>query len=93
MGIDELVAVLKKEVPDATNWQLNHYPNENYGSLHLKAISNLLNDIFKGFDLDRDIFYSLKNGTEVINYYNLLKDKYDLEFLLPWYSLSNITYF
>lgn len=93
MGIDELVAVLNKEAPDKQNWQLNQYPNDNHGSLHLKALTDALNTIFEGWDLDRDTFYTLKNGTDVINYYKTLKDKYAVEFLLPWYSLGNIIYF
>lgn len=93
MGIDELVAVLNKETPEKKNWQLNKYLDDNHGSLHIKAITDVLNTMFKGWDLDRETFYSLKNGTDVINHYKVIKDKYDVEFLLPWYSLSNIIYF
>ena len=62
------------------------------GSLHLKAITDVLNTVFEGWGLDRKTFYSLKNGTDVINHYKKLNDTYDSEFLLPWYSLGNITY-
>ncbi|WP_460219623.1 alpha/beta hydrolase-fold protein [Psychroserpens sp. MEBiC05023] len=93
MGIDELVVVLKKEDPDNIYWQLNAYPNDNHGSLHVKAITDVLNTIFDGWDLDRDTFYTFKNGNEVVNHYKTLNDRYDSEFLLPWYSLGNITYY
>ena len=93
MGIDELVAVLKKEAPKNDNWQLKPYPEDNHGSLHIKAISDVLNTVFEGWDLDRKTFYSLKSGTDVINHYKKLNDTYDSEFLLPWYSLGNITYY
>ncbi len=93
MGIDEFVAVLKKEAPNASNWMLNQYLEDNHGSLHLKAVTDALNNVFKGWDLDRETFYTLKDGHAVIDYYKKLNDKYASEFLLPWYSLGNITYF
>lgn len=93
MGIDEFVAILKQETPKQSNWHLNTYPEENHGSLHLKAITDALNSVFMSWDLNREIFYSLKNGTEVIDYYKQINDKFNAEFLLPWYSLSNITYY
>ncbi|NRD23963.1 hypothetical protein HNV10_11955 [Winogradskyella litoriviva] len=91
MGIDELVAVLEKESSEQTNWHLNAYPEDNHGSLHLTAITDVLNDVFKGWYLDSETFYSFKNGSDVIAYYKQLNDKYNSEFLLPWYSLGNIT--
>ncbi|WP_204346028.1 alpha/beta hydrolase-fold protein [Psychroserpens algicola] len=93
MGIDELVSVLQKESPEQTNWHLNSYPEDNHGSLHLKAITDVLNTVFKGWDLNRETFYSFKNGNDVINHYKVISDRYDSEFLLPWYSLGNITYY
>ena len=93
MGIDELVTVLEKETPEHKNWQLNPYPEDNHGSLHLKAITDVLNSVFEGWDIDRKTFYSFKNGNDVINHYKTLNDKYNSEFLLPWSCLGNITYF
>ena len=93
MGIDELTAVLKKEIPEKENWQLNQYLDDNHGSLHLKALTDVLNTMFKGWNLDRKTFYTLKNANDVITYYKKVKDAYNSEFLLPWYSLRNIIYF
>lgn len=93
MGIDEFVAILQTKAPDSKNWQLNPFPEDNHGSLHLKAITDVLNTVFKGWDLDRETFYSFKNGTDVINHYKKINDTFDTEFLLPWYSLGNITYY
>lgn len=93
MRIDEFVAVLEKEAQKKENWQLNQYLDDNHGSLHIKVITDALNTIFKGWDLDRETFYAFKNGTDVINHYKKLNNIYNTEFLLPWYSLSNITYF
>ena len=93
MGIDELITVLKTEALKNNNWQLNPYLEDNHGSLHMKAITDVLNSVFEGWDLDHKTFYALKSGTDVINHYKKLNDRYDSEFLLPWYSLGNITYY
>lgn len=93
MGIDELVDVLEKHLPNRKTWHLEQYLNDNHGSLHMKAISDMLTSTFKGWDLNRELFYSFKSSDEVINHYKAISDKYNAEFLLPWYSLGNVVYY
>lgn len=93
MGIEDLVKVLNTNLPNSNNWNLNQYLNDNHGSLHLKAITDALNNAFKGWEVNRDTFYSFKNANDVVNHYKKLKDKYKTEFILPWYTMSNVVEF
>lgn len=91
MGIDEFVEVLKKNSFNEKYWKLMLYPNDNHGSLHLKSITDMLNEIFSGWNLSSKQFYKFKSSNDLVNYYKLMKDKHGIEFLLSWYLLRNVT--
>lgn len=92
MGIEDFVKILNKNLPNSDLWELKEYLNDSHGSLHLKAITDALNDAFKGWEITRETFYKFKNGSDIVSHYKTLKDKYNSEFLLPWYTFSNILY-
>ena len=91
MGIDEFVDVLKKNSFNEEYWKLMPYPNDDHGSLHLKSITDMLNEVFNGWNLSSKQFYEFKGSNDLINYYKSMKEKHGIEFLLSWYMLRNVT--
>lgn len=93
MGVQQLVGVLDKYFPDEVRWNYKHYTDENHGSLHMMAISDALTSTFKDWDISRATFYGFEGPDDIIAHYNSFKMKFDMEFLLPAYTLGNMIYF
>lgn len=93
MGVHQFVGVLEEYFADSKQWKFALYENEDHGSVGIISIRDGLLHTFKGWAMDRDMFYGYSNSEEVLGHYMAMADKLDAKVRIPPNNLSNIVYY
>ena len=93
MGVIGLIDVLDRQAPAGLDWTFKHLPEENHGSVAVPTIRMSLKQLFKGYEVRAEQFYSFKDFQAVSDYYQGLAKKWNYALSLPPRSFGNMVHF
>lgn len=93
MGVDSLSFVLDKYFPEKEHWNFSHYETENHGSVAMVAIKDAFEDLFEGWEISRETFYTFKNASDFSKHYQVFNERFESSFMLHPTITKNVIYF